>query len=140
MFPSPRAIVRQQSFNPAVIPQGTACILSKVITDRALQTGGTVRKMMPLCFERFTYGRIRHHLKKALPGCARRERPLIYLMAPMILIYCLFHCCVKDLSSILLVHHWMVLSQHVMGGGTPRLEGVLWCSRRNRLNTVVSPP
>lgn len=134
VFPSLRAIVRQQSLNPAVIPQDTACILSEAITHLALQTEGTVRKMMPLFFEWFTYGLIRHHLKNALPGCAQRERHLIYLMAPMTLIYHLFHCCVKDLSNFLLVHQWMVLSQHVTAGGTPRLEGVLWCSKRNTLN------
>lgn len=35
--------------------------------------------MMPLCVEWFTYGLIRHHLKKALPGCAQREREALNL-------------------------------------------------------------
>lgn len=53
-------------------------------------------------------------------------------MAPMTLIYHLFHCCVKDLLSILLMHHWMTLSWSVMAAR--RLKTMQWCPRGNQLN------
>lgn len=43
----------------------------------------------------------------------KRKRHLIRLMAPMTLIHQRSHC-VKDLSSVLLMHHWVTLSQGVM--------------------------
>lgn len=52
----------------------------------------------------------------------------------MTLIYHLFHCCVKDLLSILLMHHWMTLSWRVKATGTPRLKRILRRPRGNQLN------
>lgn len=46
----------------------------------------------------------------------------MHLIAPMTFLYHLFHCCVKDRSSILLVRHRMTLSLRVVATGTPRLK------------------
>jgi len=91
--------------------------------------------MMVLCVEWFPYELIRCNLKKVLLAVHRkRERHFTRLMAPMMLIYHLFHCCVRDLLSILLMHHGMTLSRHVTATATTRLKRMLWCPRGNQLN------